>query len=520
VNVLLVYPKSPRSLSIGHEDRIIRLASKKAYSPPLGLLTVAALLPDDWNIKLIDLTFQNVAESDWQWCEAVFTTGTLPQFNNIIDVIRESKNKGKIVAVGGPAAFHYPEEFLKAHADFVIIGEGEVLVPILLEKLEKMESGCVIKDESRADLTKSPVPRFDLLEIQSYVDMAMQFSRGCPFQCEFCDATQIFGRKVRTKDSSQILAELQMLYDLGWRREIYVVDDNLIGNPGKMKRVLDAMIDWMDDHRRSFEFFTHASINLANNPELMDLMVKAGFTTVYIGIESTDENALRIARKVQNTAIDLDAACKRINEAGLQIMAGTIIGMDGEKPDRDKSLIEFASRNNIPVVEVAQLYAYPGTALWKRLGEENRLLYAERDDLVQCNNLKMNFVPTRSSEDIQKEFLNAMERLYDRSAFLDRAFNHFLAMRPSPSRFYPGKLQWNEIKILLITLFQWGVVRNTRAKFWFMLFKAYMHLDTRRFFQFIRSCIALEHYVDLERECKSTLEPDGKPFDTVSLSDK
>jgi radical SAM superfamily enzyme YgiQ (UPF0313 family) len=507
MNVLLVYPKSPRNLSISHEDRIIRLASKKSYSPPLGLLTVAGLLPQDWNVRLVDLTFQDISKSEWNWCDAVFTTGTLPQFSNIISVVREGKKREKIVAVGGPAAFHYPEEFLKVHADFVIIGEGEVAIPTLCEKLGKGESGCIIKDETRSDLTNSPIPRFDLLEIQAYVDMAIQTSRGCPFQCEFCDATFIFGRKVRTKDPSQILAELQMLYDLGWRREIYVVDDNFIGNPAKAKGILEAMTEWMDDHRRPFGFFTHASINLANDPELMDLMVRAGFTTVYIGIESTDKNALRIAHKNQNAAIDLDEACKRINEAGLQIVAGTMIGMDGEKPARDKSLIEFAERNSIPLIEVAQVYAYPGTALWQRLKEENRLLYAEKEDVLQCNNLKMNFVPTRSAEEIQREFLNAMAALYGHSTFLDRAFNHFLAMRPAPVPFYPSKVQWSEIKILIITLVQWGLVRNTRTKFWRMLLKAYRRLDMRRFFLFIRSCVALEHYVDLEQECRSMLGP-------------
>lgn len=507
MNVLLVYPKSPRNLSIGPEDSVIRLASKKAYSPPLGLLTVAALLPEDWNIKLIDLTFQNITASDWDWCEAVFTTGTLPQFGKIIDVIRESKKREKIVAVGGPGAFHYPEQFLKVRADFVVIGEGEATVPILLEKLERREFGAVIQNDVRADLSKSPMPRFDLLEVQAYVDMAIQLSRGCPFQCEFCDATLIFGRKVRTKERSQILGELQMLYDLGWRREIYVVDDNFIGNPVRTKAVLEGIIEWMENHRRPFEFFTHASINLANSPELMNLMVCAGFTTVYIGIESTDKEALKIARKAQNAAIDLDEACKRINEAGLQITAGTMIGMDGEKSGRDRSLIEFVSRTNIPLVEIAQLYAYPGTALWKRLKEEDRLLYTETDDLAQCNNLEMNFAPIRPAEDIQREFLNAMAELYDYSAFLDRAFNHLRAMRPSRVPLHPRMPQWGEIKILIVTLIQWGLVRKTRTKFWRTLLKVCVQLDKRRFFWFIRSCAALEHYVDLERELESTLRP-------------
>ena len=408
MKVLLVYPNSPRNLSIGQDDRVIRLLSKKAYSPPLGLITVAALLPEDWDLKLIDLTFQNISESDWSWCEAVFTTGTLSQFSNITEVVHESKGRGKIVAVGGPAAFHFPDEFLKAGADFAVIGEGEITVPILLAKMKSGEAGGVIESDKRADLTQSPLPRFDLLDIKAYVDMAIQFSRGCPFHCEFCDATLIFGRQVRTKDPSQIVQELQELYDLGWRREIFVVDDNFIGNPGKAREALNAMIQWMEEHGRPFIFFTHSSINLSQLPELMDLMVRAEFTTVYVGIESTDKDALRIAGKAQNVAIDLDEACQRINGAGLQIMAGTMIGMDGESPARDKSIVEFAVRNNLPIVEIALLYAYPGTALWQRLKQENRLLYSEENDLLQSNNLRMNFIPTRPIEDIEREFLNIM----------------------------------------------------------------------------------------------------------------
>lgn len=507
MNVLLVYPKSPRKLGIGHEDRVIRLASKRAYSPPLGLLTVAALLPQDWNLRLIDLTFQTITEQDWDWGEAVFTTGTLPQFPKIIELIRESKQRGKMVAVGGPAAFHFPEEFLKADSDFVVIGEGEVTIPSLIEKIENRQFGNVIESDKRADLKLSPAPRFDLLDIQAYVDMAIQTSRGCPFHCEFCDATLIFGREVRTKDPAQVMRELQELYDLGWCREIYIVDDNFIGNPGKAKRLLNTMVQWMDDNGRPFEFFTHASINLSQFPELMDMMVRAGFATVYVGIESTDKEALRIARNHQNSATNLDEACRRINEAGLQIVAGTMIGMDGEKPGRDRSLVEFATQNHIPLVEIALVYAYPGTDLWRRLKQENRLLYSDMDDLLQSNNLLMNFVPTRPAADIETEFLNIMAALYEHSAFLDRAFHHFLAMRPVSVPFRPRRLEWGEIKVVVITLVRWGVVRNTRRQFWRLLRKAYLQMDTRRFFLFIRCCVAQEHYIDLHRDFREMLTP-------------
>ncbi|AFM25994.1 B12-binding domain-containing radical SAM protein [Desulfomonile tiedjei] len=507
MNVLLVYPKSPRNLNIGTEDSVIRVASKKAYTPPLGLLTVAALLPHSWDLKLIDLTFQCISEEDWAWCETVFTTGTLMQFTQIADVIRESKEKGKVVAVGGPAAFHFPHEFVNVGADYVAVGEGEITIPLLLEKMRQDAAPTIIRSAERADLTMSPVPRFDLLDMKAYVDMAIQFSRGCPFQCEFCDATQIFGREVRTKTPEQFIRELQTLYDLGWRREIYVVDDNFVGNPKRSKALLEMMVTWSNEHRRPFEFFTHASINLSRSPDIMRMMVEAGFTTVYIGIESTDKEVLRIARKLQNSSTDLDDACSKINEAGLQIMAGTILGMDGERPGRDRSLIEFVSKNNIPLVEVALLYAYPGTSLWTRLKRENRLVNGEREDLIQSNNLRMNFRPTRSLDEIETEFLNTMSALYDHSAFLDRAFRHFLAMKPVQMPLYPKKLEWAEIRVLIITFIQWGFLRNTRTKFWRILVRAYTKMDLRRFLLLIRCCVALEHYVGIYNEFLVTLRP-------------
>jgi len=505
MNVLLVYPKSPRNLSIGPETSTLRLASKKAYAPPLGLITVAALLPEDWNTKLVDLTFQEITDADWDWCEAVFTTGTLPQYVQLVEIIGASKKRGKIVAIGGAAAFHFPERFLAAGADFVALGEGEITVPVLVEKIEGKEFGSVIPSDRRADLAQSPAPRFDLLDMRAYLDMAIQFSRGCPFHCEFCDATLIFGRQVRTKSPSQVLQELQTLYEMGWRREIYVVDDNFIGNPAKTKLLLHDLIEWMNDRGRPFEFFTHASVNLANSDELMDLMVQAGFTTVYLGIESTDKEVLRAARKVQNAAADLDEACVRINQAGLQILAGTMIGMDGEQPGRDKSLIEFVTRNNLPLIEIAQVYAYPGTDLWRRLKKEDRLLYTETDDLFQCQNLTMNFVPTRPVEDIQTEFLNIMAVLYESSGFLDRAFNHFQAMRPVNLPFDLRKPEWGEIRVFVVTLIRWGLIRKTRKKFWRLFFKAYRQFDLRRFAGFVRSCVVFEHYVDLREEFAAML---------------
>ncbi len=518
MNTLLIFPNSPRNLNIGNNDKSVRIASKKAYSPPLGLLTVASLLPLDWELRLIDLSFQSIAEQDWNSAELVLLTGTILQLPEIYDLVKIAKTRDKIVAVGGAGVFHYPERTLNSGADFVIKGEGENTVPIMLEYLSQGISNKIIQSPTPVDLALSPVPRFDLLDMNAYVDMALQISRGCPFQCEFCDATQIFGRKVRLKAPDQVINELQALYDAGWRRQIYVVDDNLIGNQKRIKPILEAMISWMQSHENPFEFFTHASVNLAENQDLLDLVVKAGFSTVYLGIETTDPETLRTARKTQNTGLDLYDACRTINEAGLEIMAGTIIGFDGEKPGRDKSLVEFVQRTNIPLIEVSLLHAYPGTALWDRLRLEGRLLDENEIFIGDCHYLRTNYVPTRPMDEILSEFVSTMKQVYDPAGFLERSYNHFACMKPLPMKVPAKPLTLSELHVLGSTLVKWGVIRSTRYVFWKYLWKAFTEFHLRRVYLFIRSCVTLERYHQLSVDLSAKLDAMKPGFISVTAA--
>ena len=303
MKVLLVNPGHPQTF--WSFNRVLEMLGKKALMPPLGLLTVAALLPPEWDARFRDLTFQAISPQDWDDCDLLFVSGMIVQHRGIIQAIKEGKRRGKTVVVGGPWAFHFAEDALAAGADLAVTGEAELVMPQLLDSLERHESGKVLIASGHADLKHSPLPRFDLIDLDSYLDMALQFSRGCPFHCEFCDITLMLGRRVRTKTTRQILEELQVLDDLGWRGNVFFVDDNFIGSPPKAKDLLRELIPWMGARGHPFDFFTQASVNLAADPELLDLMVRAGFTSVFLGIETTDVDSLVGAGKMQNATVDL-----------------------------------------------------------------------------------------------------------------------------------------------------------------------------------------------------------------------
>jgi radical SAM superfamily enzyme YgiQ (UPF0313 family) len=503
MKVLLVNPKYPQTF--WSFNKVMGMLGKKVLVPPLGLLTVAGLLPGDWDLRLIDMTIREVSEEEWNSCDLVMVSGMIPQCVGILETVREAKKRGKTVVVGGPWAFHFPEDALNAGAAIVVKGEAETTLTALLEALAAGKSGIVIEAPEKANLEETPLPRYDLLEIEHYVDMAVQFSSGCPFQCEFCDITLMFGRRVRTKSADQILAELQVLYDLGWRRNVLFVDDNFIGNSPKAKALLKALIPWMEERGNPFTFSTQASVNLAADRELLDLMARAGFYHVFLGIETPDEDSLRAAKKFQNVAADLDRVCRVITEAGLQIIAGCIIGFDGERAGADRRLIDFAVRNSIPEMFGTLLQAGPGTDLWHRLKRENRLLSSDYDENLGSQTGLINFIPTRPIGEIVKEFTTFYDVLYDPGAYVERTFRHFSMMKGKPpkQRFsmpFPG-----EIRAVAITLFRQGVLYPSRFKFWKYLLAAFWKFPAR-IHHYFASCIVAEHYYEYRRTIQKELE--------------
>lgn len=501
--VLLVNPAYPQTF--WSMNVVLKRLGKKLLEPPLGLLTVAALLPREWDLRVVELTARDITEEEWDQCDIVMVSGMGVQAAGIIETIKQGRQRGKTVVVGGPWAFHFSHEALKAGADIVVKGEAELAVSFLLEALKRRESGTVIEVHGRPDLDESPPPRFDLLDFKLYAQMDIQFSRGCPFQCEFCDITLMFGRQVRTKSPQHILREMQILYDLGWRKFIFFVDDNFIGNPMKAKALLKEMIPWMKERHYPFELCTQASVNLAAYPDVLDSMVEAGFYKVFLGIETPDKESLKLTKKHQNAAVDLNRVCETITKAGLQIIAGCVIGFDNEAPGADQRLIDFALRNQIPEMFVTLLQVGPGTELFERLEREGRVLPVAFDDEIGNQTSMINFVPTRPAHEIVSEFIRVYDVLYQPDAFLERTYHHFSQMTRPPVKRPFAFPTHRERCAVGITFLRQGFLYSTRWKFWKLLFKALIHFP-RRVHYYISSCVMAEHYFQYRETIKTALQ--------------
>jgi radical SAM superfamily enzyme YgiQ (UPF0313 family) len=496
MKILLLNPRCPQTYWTF--DRVLWMTGRKVAAPPLSLITVAGILPQTWDYTLVELAVRDVSAEEWAETDVVMITGMAVHSTGMLAAIKDAKAHGKLVVVGGPLAFHAPEEFLRAGADIVVQGELESIASALVTSIERRDSGVVLQCAGRPDLATSPIPRFDLLDFDDYLDIEVQFSRGCPFRCEFCDVTTMFGHEFRTKPPARILDELQVIYDRGWRRHVFFVDDNLIGLPRKAKELLRALIPWMEQRGYPFDFTTQVSVNLACDEELLDLMVKAGFTRVFLGIETPDVESLELSGKHQNVGIDLDHACDVITRAGLQIIAGCIVGFDNEKAGADQRLIDFAVRNQIPEMFVTQLQVGPGTGLWTRLEKEGRLLPIVFSDDIGSQTGAVNFVPTRPSEEIAREFVRIYEVLYEPRAFAERMFNHFAKMRPRPIKKAFLMPTWGEVRAVTIAGFRQLMLSPCRWTFFTLFVKALVTFP-RRIPDYLSLCVVAEHYFEYRR---------------------
>jgi len=344
MKTLLVYPSFPRTYWGMEYTR--RLTGRKALLPPLGLLTVAALLPADWTARLVDMNAEPLRDADLAWADVVFLSAMQIQRESYRDVIRRAHALGKKVVVGGPYVTTDPDS--SADADAIVLGEAEDLVGMLCADLSAGRLAPRYEAPARPDVTRSPVPRFDLLRIEAYHSLGVQFSRGCPFNCEFCDIIEIFGRVPRTKPPAQLLTELDAIRATGYRGSVFVVDDNFIGNKGAASRLLPEIEAWMRRHHHPFELYTEASVNLASEDALVAGMVRAGFTAVFLGIETPDEDSLHLTKKSQNMRDPLAESVMRIARSGIRVMAGFIIGFDNEKPGAGQRIVHFVERTTVP----------------------------------------------------------------------------------------------------------------------------------------------------------------------------
>lgn len=406
MNVLLVYPEFPDTFwSFKHA---LKFVGKKASLPPLGLLTIASMLPENWERKLVDLNVSPLASKYLSWADMAFVSAMAVQQKSAREVIDRCRTAGVKVVAGGPLFTAGYGQF--PGVDHFVLNEAEITLPLFLEDLKQGRPSRVYTTDKYPDITLTPEPQWELLDMKKYASMAIQFSRGCPFQCDFCNITALLGHKIRTKTSAQIIRELEGLRKLGWTGTLFFVDDNFIAHKSYLKKeLLPQLIAWRNANSVTNQYYTECSINLADDPDLMDLMVQAGFNQVFIGIETPDDFALKACGKQHNTSRDLIDNIKLIQHAGLEVMGGFIVGFDSDTPSIFSQQIEFIQQSGIVTAMVGILQALPGTRLYERMKLEGRLLNNLSGDNADGNT---NIIPKMDSEMLRKGYMKMMLYLY------------------------------------------------------------------------------------------------------------
>ena len=464
-NVLMIAPRFG-GMSFWNYRATCELAGARYPQPPLGLMTVAGMRPRTWSVRLVDRNIEEVTPDDFAWADLIMTGGMLPQQHDMLAIIDQTHGYNKPCAVGGADATSSPHIY--ASADFRVLGEAEgVIDEFVAAWREGRQSGIFEGPKFQVDVTKTPPPRYDLLKHWHYADMGMQFSRGCPFTCEFCDIIELYGRRPRTKTVDQMLVELQTLYDTGYRGFIELVDDNLIGNKKAVKTFLPALVKWQRTHGYPFEFSTQATVNLADDAEMLDLMKRAGFVGVFLGIESPEEDVLIGMQKKQNTHRNIAENIRRIYEAGIFVVAGFIVGFDDESHsvvDPITNLIEDAA---IPFPTVGLLFALPNTQLMRRLKAEGRL-HPNHDIDPLSGTPGLNFETKRNRLDILSDHREILRRIYDPDAYCARVIRAATKLNlDGPS----GRISYTRLRSDLkkFARILWNVNRgyaDFRGRFW------------------------------------------------------
>ncbi|MCF6290996.1 MAG: B12-binding domain-containing radical SAM protein [Desulfobacterales bacterium] len=494
MKVLLISPKTPRSFWTFEQS--MEMVDRKVLLPPLGLITVAALLPADWELRFVDRNFQLLGDDQWNWAEMVMVSGMFAQKEDMLGLIRESKNRGLPVVAGGPYVTSVPDEAVQAGADFVLRGEAETMLAGWLEALAAGATEGVFAESEKPDMATVPIPRYDLLDLRAYSCMPVQTSRGCPFNCEFCDIINLYGRVPRYKKPEQVIAELETLYQLGWNGGVFICDDNFIGNKKHARAILAQLTPWMESHGKPFGFWTQASVNLGQDLEMIDLMTEANFGYIFIGIESPDESVLTATRKHQNVNNPLVESLHAINANGLSVMGSFILGFDEETKGAGERICAFVEKTRLPLIMLNCLEAAPNTALWDRLQQENRLLKDRTEGTGGSGTL--NFIPSRPEAEIIAEYLEGLDVLYEPSKFMKRAYNYYLAMRPTrralarsrgekvqPPMVLKDKRPANRvirdrrIRPALRLIWRQGMVSPHRVQFWKQLAGIYLKNPSR-----------------------------------------
>lgn len=490
LNVLLVYPHFP--LTYWGFQYSLAIVDKKATLPPLGLLTLAGLLPENWNLRLVDLNVEKLDNKDIQWADVLLTGGMLIQVESMHEIISRAHSFDVPVVVGGPAPTTSPMLF--DDADVVFRGEAEGRIRELVAAITEPSSAHLILNAPTdfPDIKSVAVPRFDLIQTSRYASMCIQYSRGCPFQCEFCDIVEIFGRSPRVKTTEQVIADLDAIYALGYRGTLFFVDDNFIGNKTAVKQLLPVIQEWQKAHGRPFEFYTEASLDLASDPKLLSDMVAASFTSVFVGIETPSKKALEQTKKFQNLRLDLSEAIHRITAAGLEIMGGFIVGFDSDGLDTFALQREFLKSQPIPLAMMGILIALPGTALWRRLELEGRLRNRPNGDPFT----RPNFVPVMNEIELLRAYSELLGWLYSPDVYYERCRNFLDQVGPLAKTRIPSR---DEMSVFLRIIWRVGIVGPNRGNFWRLIGKAIAR-GLGRLRQSVAHAVQGEHMIRYTRE--------------------
>jgi radical SAM superfamily enzyme YgiQ (UPF0313 family) len=440
--VLMVYPEF-RSASFWNYRDTCQLIDARYPAAPLGLITVAAMLPPSWEVRLVDRNVETLEQADLDWADLLFTGGMMPQQVDCLELIHRARGLGKTVVVGGPDATSSPHIY--EEANHRILGEAEVTLQRFLDDYARGAAEPVYQDPAKANVQSSPTPRFDLLKLERYNHIGVQWCRGCPFNCEFCDIIELFGRVPRAKTPEQILLELQRLHDLGYRGHVDLVDDNFIGNKKLVKQFLPHLKTWLEERNWPFEFTTEASINLADDTELMRLMREVGFFAIFVGIESPDEDTLYAMQKRQNTKRSIAESVEKFYRAGFFVNAGFIIGFDTERSSVARGIITCIEETSVPAAMVGLLYALPNTQLTRRLATEGRL-HADADrqragDGDQCT-AGINYDPTRPRANILRDYLTVVETVYEPNNYFRRVARVGRMLDSKGRKYRPSLKRW------------------------------------------------------------------------------
>jgi len=463
MKILLIYPEFPDTFwSFKHALKFI---FKKASSPPLGLLTVAALLPEEWDKKLIDMNITPLTDEDLGWADYAFVSAMAIQRESVKTVLDQCKERGVPVVAGGPLFTTSHQDYLEV--DHLVLNEAEMTLP---EFLEDLRNGCprkIYRTDRWADISKTPIPMWDLINMKHYATINIQYSRGCPFNCEFCDITLLCGQAPRTKGTDQIVAELDSLYMRGWKGGVFFVDDNFIGNKKKLKSsVLPAIAEWLEKKKHPYTFITQASIELSDDQELMDKMVSAGFNTVFVGIETPNEESLKECSKFQNKNRDLLVSVKTIQRSGLQVQAGFIVGFDNDPLTIFDSQIKFIQNSGIVTAMVGLLNALPSTKLYKRLEKENRLI---KHSSGNNTDVSINFIPKMNYDILINGYKKIINTVYSPRHYYDRVMTFLREYMPKTKK-RSLDYSWRSLGAVFKSIVLLGIIGKERFHYWRLFF--------------------------------------------------